>query len=88
VLEALRRAGREETTPYWQMLRDEIERMLELSDWFLLHDHLEEDNTAFYLHQFVERVQAAAEFHFDLPGRLTHETDRLFQHCDEVGERG
>ena len=41
------------------MLRDEIDRMLELSDWFLLHDHLEEDNTAFYLHQFVERVQAA-----------------------------
>jgi len=59
LLDSLRRAGREETTPYWQMLRDEIDKMLELSDWFLLHDHLEEDNTAFYLHQFVERVQAA-----------------------------
>jgi methyltransferase-like protein len=33
--------------------------MLELSDWFLLHDHLEADNTAFYLHQFVERAEAA-----------------------------
>ena len=41
------------------MLRDEIERMLELSDWFLLHDHLEEDNTALYLHQFIDRVRAA-----------------------------
>jgi methyltransferase-like protein len=59
LLDALRRAGREETTPYWQMLRDEIDKMLELSDWFLLHDHLEEDNTAFYLHQFIERVHAA-----------------------------
>jgi methyltransferase-like protein/SAM-dependent methyltransferase len=59
LLDSLRRAGREETTPYWQMLRDEIDRMLELSDWFLLHDHLEEDNTAFYLHQFIERVRGA-----------------------------
>jgi methyltransferase-like protein/SAM-dependent methyltransferase len=58
LLEALRRAGREDTAPYWQMLRDEIERMLELSDWFLLHDHLEEDNTALYLHQFIDRVRA------------------------------
>ena len=33
--------------------------MLELSDWFLLHDHLEEDNTALYLHQFIDRVRAA-----------------------------
>ena len=30
----------------------------------------------------------SVEFHFDLSGRLTHETDRLLQHCDEVGERG
>ena len=59
LLDSLRRAGRDETTPYWQMLRDEIDRMLELSDWFLLHDHLEEDNTAFYLHQFIERIRAA-----------------------------
>jgi methyltransferase-like protein/SAM-dependent methyltransferase len=59
VLESLRRAGREDRTPYWEMLRREIDKMLELSDWFLLHDHLEEDNTAVYLHQFIDQVQAA-----------------------------
>lgn len=59
VLESLRRAGRDDPTPYWEMLRREIDKMLELSDWFLLHDHLEEDNTAVYLHQFIDQMLAA-----------------------------
>jgi methyltransferase-like protein len=59
VLDSLRQAGRAESGPYWEILRGEIDKMMELSDWFLLHDHLEADNTAFYLHQFVERAEAA-----------------------------
>ena len=59
VLESLHRAGREHRTPYWEMLRREIDKMLELSDWFLLHDHLEEDNIALYFHQFIEQARGA-----------------------------
>ncbi len=59
LLHVLRDSGRSDTRPYWESLRREIDRMLELSDWYLLHDHLEDDNTAFYFHEFIERATAA-----------------------------
>src|SRR5262249_33313306 len=59
LLDSLHRARSDDRGPYWEMLRREIDKMRELSDWFLLHDHLEEDNWPIYFHQFVNRLQAA-----------------------------
>jgi methyltransferase-like protein len=59
LLNAMRESAGQDQTPHGQTLCREIDRMLELSDWFLLHDHLEEDNTPIYFHQFVERARAS-----------------------------
>ncbi len=59
LLNAMRESVAQDQTPHGQTLCREIDRMLELSDWFLLHDHLEEDNTPIYFHQFVERATAS-----------------------------
>lgn len=60
LLQSLRETGRADKSPYWEMLRHEIEKTEDLSDWFFLHEHVEEENTPFYFHDVVERGRRAA----------------------------
>jgi Predicted methyltransferase regulatory domain/Methyltransferase domain len=46
----------EEPTPYAQVLRQHMERMLRYSDALLLHDDLAEVSTPFYFHEFMEHA--------------------------------
>ncbi len=42
--------------PYGQFLRSELESLRQSPDAYLFHDHLEENNTPIYFHQFIERA--------------------------------
>lgn len=46
----------EEPSPYAQVLRQHMERMLSYSDALLFHDDLAEISTPFYFHEFVEQA--------------------------------
>ena len=46
----------EEPSPYAQVLRGHMERMLRYSDALLFHDDLAEVSTPFYFHEFVEHA--------------------------------
>jgi SAM-dependent methyltransferase len=46
----------EEPSPYAQVLREHMERMLRYSTALLFHDDLAEISTPFYFHEFVEHV--------------------------------
>jgi SAM-dependent methyltransferase len=46
----------EEPSPYAQVLRQHMERMLSYSDALLFHDDLAEISTPFYFHEFVEHA--------------------------------
>jgi methyltransferase-like protein/ubiquinone/menaquinone biosynthesis C-methylase UbiE len=45
-------------SPYAKVLRQEMERMLEYTDWLLYHDDLAAVNTPVYFHEFMEHAQA------------------------------
>src|SRR5262249_44431839 len=47
----------EAPTPYAQVLRDHLQRMLGYSELLLYHDDLAEISTPFYLHEFVEHAE-------------------------------
>jgi methyltransferase-like protein/SAM-dependent methyltransferase len=49
----------DEMGPYGQLLRREIERLSDASDWYLYHEHLEHTNAPLYFHQFIERAEQA-----------------------------
>jgi hypothetical protein len=46
----------EEPSPYAQVLRQHMERMLRYTDALLLHDDLAEVSTPFYFHEFIEHA--------------------------------
>jgi methyltransferase-like protein/SAM-dependent methyltransferase len=48
-----------DTEPYGQLLRREIERLSQSTDWYLYHEHLEALNLPLYFHQFIERAEQA-----------------------------
>lgn len=48
----------EDPSPYARVLREHMERMLQVSDALLFHDDLAEISTPFYLHEFVEHAAA------------------------------
>ena len=84
LLRFLRESGHKEDSPYWRLLGNEIDKMLELADWFLLHDHLEEDNTPVYFHQFTAHASRAglqylgeADLSAMHPGTLVREADQI-----------
>jgi len=61
---------RDETDPYRQFLRAEVAGVQKLADSYLFHDQLEDHNTAYYFHEFVEllkphglRYLGEADFH-------------------------
>jgi methyltransferase-like protein/cyclopropane fatty-acyl-phospholipid synthase-like methyltransferase len=45
-----------ERNAYGLLLKNELESISKAADNYLLHDHMEEENTAFYFHQFVGRA--------------------------------
>lgn len=45
-----------EGNAYGLLLKSELEAISKAADNYLLHDHLEEENTAFYFHQFVSHA--------------------------------
>jgi methyltransferase-like protein/cyclopropane fatty-acyl-phospholipid synthase-like methyltransferase len=49
----------DDSGPYGQLLMREAERLGHASDSYLYHEHLEQTNTPFYFHQFIERAERA-----------------------------
>ncbi len=47
----------EAPSPYAQVLREQVQRMLRYSDALLFHDDLAEISTPFYFHEFVEHAE-------------------------------
>jgi methyltransferase-like protein/cyclopropane fatty-acyl-phospholipid synthase-like methyltransferase len=45
-----------ERDAYGMLLKSELELISKAADNYLLHDHMEEENTAFYFHQFSQRA--------------------------------
>jgi SAM-dependent methyltransferase len=45
--------------PYAELLRDEYLHLSRSSDGYLYHEMLEEHNEPFYLHEFIEQIEAA-----------------------------
>jgi methyltransferase-like protein/cyclopropane fatty-acyl-phospholipid synthase-like methyltransferase len=58
LLEFVVRALEGQQTAYANMLRDELKLVQQVSDWYLYHDHLEDENHPLYFHEFVERASA------------------------------
>lgn len=54
-----------EDNPYGAFLQSELDRMERSSDNYVLHDHLEKENRAFYFHEFAE---LAANHHLQYLG--------------------
>ena len=48
-----------EQGPYGELLGREVERLSQASAAYLYHEHLEQTNTPFYFHQFIERAEQA-----------------------------
>lgn len=43
---------------YSQIIEHEVSTLAKESDWYLLHDYLEDNNTQFYFHQFIEMTRS------------------------------
>jgi methyltransferase-like protein/2-polyprenyl-3-methyl-5-hydroxy-6-metoxy-1,4-benzoquinol methylase len=46
--------GEGNKNPYAEIINNELNILKNQSDWYLLHDHLEENNTPVYFHQFMD----------------------------------
>jgi methyltransferase-like protein/SAM-dependent methyltransferase len=58
LLEFVVRALEGQQTPYANLLREELKLVQSVSDWYLYHDHLEDQNLPMYFHEFVTRASA------------------------------
>jgi methyltransferase-like protein len=56
MLEFAVKACEGQNTPYANLLREELKLVQSVSDWYLYHEHLEDDNRPMYFHEFVERA--------------------------------
>jgi SAM-dependent methyltransferase len=59
--EILKRLGEwlaPQTTPFAQIIRDEVAASADWTDYYLLHEYLERDNRPFYFRKFVDRAAA------------------------------
>ncbi len=45
-------------TPYAQVLRNEAKVLANQPDHYLRHDHIEENNSQFYFHEFIDKIKA------------------------------
>lgn len=56
MLDFLAQSVPEDGDPYGVLLRNELQLLRPLPDYYILHDHLEETNEPVYFHQFAERA--------------------------------
>jgi methyltransferase-like protein/SAM-dependent methyltransferase len=56
LVEFVANASRGDNTPYKQLLRDELEVLGKFDDYYLHHEHLEENNQPIYFHEFARRL--------------------------------
>jgi methyltransferase-like protein/ubiquinone/menaquinone biosynthesis C-methylase UbiE len=69
--------GADKQGPYRQLLQSELDRMHRQADSYLLHNHMEENNTQFYFHEIAEKLKTQklrylgdADLHHFRGGRL------------------
>ena len=57
MLEFIHEAVKNEGTPYAGLLKQELERLRDASDFYIFHDHLESENHPCYFYEFMERAE-------------------------------
>ncbi|HEX5094242.1 MAG TPA: class I SAM-dependent methyltransferase [Burkholderiales bacterium] len=50
------KASRDSDTPYQRLLQSELEHIGRMEDYYLHHEHLEENNQPLYFHEFARRL--------------------------------
>ncbi len=50
------KASRESDTPYQRLLQSELQHIGKMEDYYLHHEHLEENNQPLYFHEFAKRL--------------------------------
>lgn len=58
LLNVLAKAVSSEDNPYGLLLKQASEKLQKSADWYIYHEHLEEDNDPIYFHEFVARAEA------------------------------
>lgn len=56
ILDFLARGVPDENSAYGKLLRSELELLVNIPDYYILHEHLEELNEPLYFHEFIERA--------------------------------
>jgi methyltransferase-like protein/cyclopropane fatty-acyl-phospholipid synthase-like methyltransferase len=56
LVEFVAKASRESDTPYQRLLQSELEHIGRMDDYYLHHEHLEENNQPLYFHEFARRL--------------------------------
>ncbi len=56
ILDFLAKSVPDENSAYARMLKSELDVVRRKPDYYILHDHLEQNNEPIYFHQFVERA--------------------------------
>ncbi len=86
ILDFLAQSVPTENNAYGIMLKTEAEYLRALSDSYLLHDHLEDQNSPLYFYQFIERANShglqflgEADFASMITGNFTREVDQTLR---------
>jgi methyltransferase-like protein/SAM-dependent methyltransferase len=56
LLEFIKDGNAENNNPYAEIIKNEINTLSHTGDFYLAHDHLEENNEPFYFHEFMQRA--------------------------------
>lgn len=56
LVEFVAQASRGSDTPYQKLLQSELEHIGKMEDYYLHHEHLEENNNPLYFHEFAEKL--------------------------------
>lgn len=56
LVEFVAKASRATDTPYQRLLQSELEHIGRMEDYYLHHEHLEENNQPLYFHEFAKRL--------------------------------
>ncbi len=83
--------GENSKNPYRDIVESELNLLQDQQDWYLLHDHLEENNIQYYFHEFMEMASARGLQYlseFNLPsvysGNLRPETAKVLSTSDDI----
>jgi methyltransferase-like protein/2-polyprenyl-3-methyl-5-hydroxy-6-metoxy-1,4-benzoquinol methylase len=58
LLQVLAKTVPSQDNPYGMLLKQSSEKLEQTADWYIYHEHLEEDNDPVYFHEFVGRAGA------------------------------